>query len=97
MEKSSNQICTKSQFAGLVRLSCGRVTQLIAEGKLTAPALVRINNRTMINIPAARQQLIAQLIADLQSGVAKIARRIDVIKGGATIEQLEQTNSEIDF
>jgi hypothetical protein len=48
---------SKGDFAALIKVSAGRVSQYIAEGKLTGAALVGEGPRAKINVPIALSQL----------------------------------------
>lgn len=48
---------SKGDFAALIKVSAGRVSQYIAEGKLTGDALVGAGPRAKINVPIALAQL----------------------------------------
>src|SRR6516225_8242330 len=47
----------KSEFARLLDITPGRVSQYIAEGKLHGPALVGEGRNAQINVEVAREQL----------------------------------------
>lgn len=51
------EIVTKGEFARLINVSPGRVSQLITEGKLAGPALVGEGRSARISVAHARAQL----------------------------------------
>lgn len=50
-------VVSKGEFAQLINVSAGRVSQYISEGKLTGDALVGEGRSARINVAVARQQL----------------------------------------
>lgn len=48
---------SKGEFAALMKVSPGRVSQWIAEGKIKGAALIGDGPRAKINVPVAQQQL----------------------------------------
>jgi phage terminase Nu1 subunit (DNA packaging protein) len=48
---------SKGEFAALMKVSPGRVSQWIAEGKIKGAALIGAGPRAKINVPVAQQQL----------------------------------------
>ncbi|MEO0955780.1 MAG: hypothetical protein AAFY12_12360 [Pseudomonadota bacterium] len=52
-----NAVVTKGEFANILNVSPGRVSQYIAEGKISGEALVGSGRRSKINVAVAREQL----------------------------------------
>lgn len=52
-----NAVVTKGEFANILNVSPGRVSQYIAEGKISGDALVGAGRRSKINVAVAREQL----------------------------------------
>lgn len=50
-------VVTKGAFAEILKVSPGRVSQYIAEGKISGPALVGEGRRAKIHVATAREQL----------------------------------------
>lgn len=53
----TNAVVTKGQFADIVGVSAGRVSQYIAEGKISGSALIGEGRRAKIHVANAREQL----------------------------------------
>ncbi len=64
-----SEILTKSQFAALTGVSAGRVSQWIAEGKLTGAALVGEGRSARINVAIAAEQLRLKLDTNQRFGL----------------------------
>lgn len=64
-----SEILTKSQFAELAGVTPGRVSQWIAEGKLTGPALVGEGRSARINVTVASEQLRLKLDINQRFGL----------------------------
>ncbi|CTQ53556.1 hypothetical protein LP7551_02080 [Roseibium album] len=52
-----NAVVTKGAFAKILKVSPGRVSQYIAEGKISGPALIGEGRRAKIHVATAREQL----------------------------------------
>ena len=69
-----DDVVTKSAFASLCGVSCGRVSQWLADGKLDGEAIVGHGHRARIRIDVARRQLKQRLniTQRLATGRAKL-------------------------
>lgn len=66
--EAAPDIVTKGEFAALINVSPGRVSQYISEGKLHGPALAGEGRSARIVVPVARQQLRRSLDASQMIG-----------------------------
>ena len=73
---SEPQIVRKSEFAALRGVSAGRVSQWIAEGKISGPALVGEGRSAQINVAVATQQLRASLDISQRFGLNGVSTRL---------------------
>lgn len=71
------QIVRKGEFAELLGVTAGRISQLIAEKKLRPPALVGEGRAARIVVPLARQQLKEALDPAQRFGLNGITTRLD--------------------
>ena len=71
------QIVRKGEFAELLGVTAGRISQLIAEKKLRPPALVGEGRAARIVVPLARQQLKEALDPSQRFGLNGITTRLD--------------------
>lgn len=73
---SEPQIVRKSEFAALSGVSAGRVSQWIAEGKISGAALVGEGRSAQINVAVAKQQLRASLDISQRFGMNGVSTRL---------------------
>lgn len=73
---SEPQIVRKSEFAALRGVSAGRVSQWIAEGKISGMALVGAGRSAQINVAVATQQLRASLDISQRFGLNGVSTRL---------------------
>lgn len=80
-----SEVLTKAEFAERIGKSRARVSQLVAEGKISGPALVGTGRAAKILVDVALQQLAATLdpIAQLGQGQMPTAAAPTALTGGA--------------
>ena len=73
---SEPQVVRKSEFAALLGVSAGRVSQWIAEGKISGPALVGEGRTAQINVAVATKQLRNSLDVSQRFGLNGVSARL---------------------
>ncbi|ODN70207.1 hypothetical protein [Methylobrevis pamukkalensis] len=71
------EVVTKGDFARLLNVSAGRVSQYISEGKIFGPAIVGEGMRARIDVDVAREQLRSGLDTTQRFSLNGLSTRLD--------------------
>lgn len=77
MASPAPEVLSKGEFAALIGVSAGRVSQYISEGKITPAALVGEGPRAKINVRLAQSQLRGRLDPSQRFGMNGLATSLD--------------------
>lgn len=77
MDGSAPEVVTKGEFAALVGVSPGRVSQYISEGKISGDALVGSGHKARINVAVAQAQLRGRLDPSQRFGLNGLATSLN--------------------
>ena len=79
-----DHVLSKQSFAELIGVTPARLSQYLAEGRISGEAIVGVGRHARINVAVAKAQLKARL--DITQRIANGRARLDVGAGAAAIE-----------
>ncbi len=87
-----DNVVSKLEFARLVGITPARVSQYLAEGRISGEAVIGVGRHARIDVAVAQEQLRNRLDADqrIANGRARLAASLSPIEEGIKAERLRQ-------